>query len=82
MLACQNCNSTKLDHAPQAKYLTRLNNRNNHLISSDHPLKETLIRQTGSTVPRRHSFLNKSYQTAVDRLIHIWAPDEEFGTES
>ena len=28
----------------------------------------------------KHSFLNGSYQVAVDTLIHTWGPEEEFGT--
>ena len=80
ILACQNCNNKKSARVPLAKYLTRLNARNDYLISSHHPLRETLIRQTGSTSPDRRSYLNKSYQTAVDMLIHTWGPSEEFGT--
>ena len=80
VLACQTCNLSKLARAPQVKYLDRLNTRNNYLISSHHPLKETLIRQTGNTDADRHSFLNGSYQAAVNTLIHTWGPAEEFGT--
>jgi len=79
VLACQTCNKNKLARAPQVKYLTRLNTRNNYLISSHHPLRGTLIRQTGNTDADRHSFLNRSYQVAVDTLIHTWGPAEEFG---
>ena len=71
---------SKLARAPQARYLTRLNTRNNYLISSHHPLRETLIRQTGDTDAGRHSFLNRSYRVAVDTLIHTWGPAEEVGT--
>jgi hypothetical protein len=70
---------SKLARAPQLKYLERLNTRNNYLISSHHPLRETLIRQTGNTDADRHSFLNGSYQVAVNTLIHTWGPAEEFG---
>ena len=80
VLACQTCNRSKLARAPQVKYLTRLNTRNNYLITSHHPLRGTLIRQTGDTDPDRHSFLNRSYQVAVDTLIHTWGPTEKFGT--
>ena len=80
VLACQTCNRSKLARAPQVKYLNRLNTRNNYLISSHHPLRETLIRQTGNIDADRHSFLNRSYQVAVDTLIHTWGPREEFGT--
>jgi 5-methylcytosine-specific restriction endonuclease McrA len=78
VLACQTCNRSKLARAPEVKYLNRLNKRNNYLISSHHPLRETLIRQTGNTDADRHSFLNSSYQKAINTLIHTWGPAEEF----
>ena len=80
MLDCQTCNRSKLAHAPQVKYLNGLNTRNNYLISSHHPLRDTLIRQTGNTDADRHSFLNASYQVAVNTLIRTSGPAEEFGT--
>jgi hypothetical protein len=43
-------------------------------------MRGTLIRQTGDTDAGRHSFLNRSYQVAVDPLIHTWGSTEEFGT--
>ena len=79
VLACQACNMTKLARPPQAKYLDRLNTRNNYLISSHHPLRETLIRQTGGRVADRRSFLEDAHRTAVNTLIHTWSPIEEFG---
>ena len=80
VLARQTCNRSKLARASQVEYLTRLNTRNDYLIFSHHPLRETLIRQTGDTDADRRSFLNRSYQVAVDTLIHTWGPAEEFGT--
>ena len=80
VLACQSCNSHKLARAPQIKYLDRINKRNNYLISSHHPLRETLMKQTGNSEADRHSFLNRSYRTAVDTLIHTWMPEEEHGS--
>ena len=79
VLACQACNMTKLARPPQAKYLDRLNTRNNYLISSHHPLRETLIRQTGGRVADRRSFLVDAHRTAVNTLIHTWSAIEEFG---
>ena len=79
VLACQTCNMKKSAQAPQAEYLSRLNTRNNYLISSHHPLRETLIRQTGNTDADRHPFLRQS-RVAVQALIQKWGPAEEFGT--
>ena len=78
VLACQRCNREKLARAPQVKYLERLNTRNNYLISSHHPLRETLIRQTGTTARDRRSFFITAHKSAVDTLIHTWGPSEEF----
>jgi 5-methylcytosine-specific restriction endonuclease McrA len=80
VLACQTCNMEKSAQVPHVKYLSRLNTRNNYLISSHHPLRETLIRQIGNTDADRHSFLSQSHEVAVYTLMHRWGPAEEFGT--
>ena len=71
VLSCQNCNrgrGGKFDRLPHLKYLQRLHNRNEFLINSHHPLKETLIRQTGSSPEKRGKFLNDNYQEAQGLL--------------
>ena len=79
VLACQECNSSKSSDVPHSKYLDRLNKRNNYLITSHRPLRETLMQQTGIAAPHRREFLNKVHQTAVHKLIHTWGPSEEYG---
>ncbi|MBT7878391.1 MAG: HNH endonuclease [Gammaproteobacteria bacterium] len=84
VLACHRCNrgeSGKFGHVPELKYLERLNVRNNYLILSHHPLRETLMSQTGSTDRERKRFLNDCYRRAVDTLIHTWRPEEELSLE-
>ena len=54
------------------KYLSRLHKRNEYLISSHHPLRETIISQTGKNESERRSFLKMVDQRAVDALIHRW----------
>jgi hypothetical protein len=84
VLACKECNrgvDGKFDSVPGLKYLQRLNIRNNYLISSHHPLRETLMQQTGSFVKDRESFLQKYYNDSIDELIHEWKPSEEFDFE-
>jgi hypothetical protein len=39
-----------------------------------------VLGKTGDTDAGRHLFLNRSYQVAVDTLIHTWGPTEEFDT--
>ncbi len=75
VLACQNCNrgvSGKSAKVPKLKYLERLNTRNNFLIDSHHPLRETLINQTGLTDTARHQFLQCQYNLSKSTLIHEW----------
>lgn len=80
VLACKRCNrgeSGKSATVPNLKYLERLHRRNNFLIDSHHPLRETLMLQTGSDETARASFLRQVYQFASDYLIHRWEPVEE-----
>lgn len=77
VLACLNCNRGehgKFARLPSLRLLERLMKRNNYLISSHHPLRETLIRQTGSSIVARQLFLQKTYNKAKPILIHTWEP--------
>src|SRR4051812_2089824 len=67
VLACQRCNrgaEGKFARVPSLKYLERLHTRNSFLINSHHPLRETLINQTGLTEEQRRSFLQEQYRQA------------------
>ena len=67
VLACPACNrgpKGKFDRVPALMLLERLHQRNEYLIGSHHPLRETLMRQTGSTVVQRVGFLNGVYRAA------------------
>jgi 5-methylcytosine-specific restriction endonuclease McrA len=80
VLACSECNrgeSGKFARLPSLNLLERLNRRNNYLISSHHPLRETLIRQTGTSVVERNSFLQNTYNEAKRILIHSWEPSSQ-----
>ena len=75
VLTCPDCNrgeDGKFARVPATKYLTRLHKRNEFLISSHHPLRETIMRQTGMTEAARRSFLMMVDQRAIDVLIHRW----------
>ena len=54
--------------------LERLHQRNEYLIESHHPLRETLIRQTGVTTPERTRFLQGAWSAAKAVLVHEWKP--------
>ncbi|SET31883.1 HNH endonuclease domain-containing protein [Thorsellia anophelis] len=75
VLACRDCNrgvNGKFDKIPDICYLKRLYKRNEYLITSHHPLKETLIKQTGTTPDKRKFFLQNNYNEAKLRLIQNW----------
>ena len=75
VLACPNCNrgvGGKFALIPATKYLDRLHRRNEFLISSHHPLRETIIAQTGLTETARRAFLNMIDQASINALIHRW----------
>jgi hypothetical protein len=61
---------------PSIELLKRLHTRNEFLIASHHPLRQTLIAQTGSTEQERKQFLNSLHMRAVAALIHQWEPTE------
>lgn len=64
VLACQDCNrgeDGKFERLPSVDLLERLYNRNEYLITSHHPLRETLIAQTGNTSDKRQTYLQTAY---------------------
>ncbi len=80
VLSCQDCNrgsGGKFALVPSVKYLERLHRRNEYLISSHHPLRETIINQTGATEHDRANFLRMVDQRAIDILIHRWEVPEK-----
>jgi HNH endonuclease len=80
VLACRECNrgeNGKSARVPAIKYLERLHQRNNYLIESHHPLRDTLMTQTGTSEALRRQFLQQQYSAAKTFLIHDWAPDKE-----
>lgn len=79
VLACKPCNRGEQGkHAgvPELKYLERLHRRNEFLISSHHPLRETIIQQTGKTEQDRIAFLKMMDRRAIDLLIHRWDTEQ------
>lgn len=68
VLSCSNCNrgqQGKFDRLPSVNLLARLHKRNEYLITSHHPLRETLIAQTGFTESARRDFLQDAYNCAT-----------------
>lgn len=76
VLACSACNgpSGKWDRRPAKWLLERLQRRNDYLIESHHPLRETLLQQTGLSATTRRSFLNDFYDLYAVQLGSPWDP--------
>lgn len=77
VLACQDCNrgeGGKFARIPSLNLLIRLHKRNEYLIGSHLPLRETLIQQTGKSEMARKSFIQEQYSIAKQLLIHDWEP--------
>ena len=82
VLACATCNrgsGGKFDQLPALHFLERLHARNEFLIRSHHPLRETLMQQTGTTESERRGYLNDLYNRAWAVLIHRWEPADIHG---
>lgn len=77
VLACKTCNRGprgKFDRIPSIRLLERLHRRNEYLIGSHHPLRETLMQQTGLRAEQRIAFLNKVYQSVQLSPTLGWEP--------
>jgi 5-methylcytosine-specific restriction endonuclease McrA len=77
VLACQRCNrgaAGKSDLVPPLTFLERLHRRNEFLITSHHPLRETMMLQTGAGSTERTSFLQSVYDAARLARIKHWDP--------
>ncbi|MBM9536744.1 HNH endonuclease domain-containing protein [Desulfobulbus alkaliphilus] len=77
VLSCKECNrgeSGKFDRIPTLNFLERLHKRNEYLIQSHHPLRETLMVQTGFTEKNRVAFLQDAYNCASVTVTSKWQP--------
>ena len=77
VLACKSCNrgeGGKFDLVPSQSLIARLHKRNEFLINSHHPLRETLMLQSGQVEEQRANFLQKNYEAAVMHRIARWDP--------
>ena len=84
VLACRGCNrgvGGKFALLPNIRLLERLHRRNNYLIESCLPLRETLQNQTGYLLEARREFLQNTFNTAKKVLITEWEPQSEIDRE-
>jgi hypothetical protein len=73
VLACYGCNATKRDRPPAAAWMHWLWTRNEYLIDSRHPLRETLIKQLGRNKTERYQTLSRRHTEATCQLPS-WRP--------
>lgn len=82
VLSCKRCN--RGENGKFAKlaipdpYLQKLYDRNEYFIGSHHPLRETLINQTGMNAKSRLKYLNDRYNLALSMLLVPWKPSIVF----
>ena len=74
VLACNKCNggAGKRDSCPDISYLEELYQRNEYLIKSHHPLRESIILRSGKTAQDRRVFLQSCDKTASRYLPNRW----------
>lgn len=84
VLTCQECNrgeeNGKFAMVPHKSLLERLYNRNEYLIESNHPLRETIIMKTGKSSKLRAEFLGAIFKYASTIKRDGWLPIEYFDT--
>jgi 5-methylcytosine-specific restriction endonuclease McrA len=77
VLACPVCNrgtAGKFDRLPHGDFLETLWQRNERLINSHHPLRESIINTTGATAPARLAFLRSVQNRAIEHARAEWRP--------
>lgn len=79
VLACTVCNrgpAGKFDRLAHGDFLERLWQRNERLISSHHPLRQSIIATTGRTMTARLDFLRSVQTQAAEYARADWRPSQ------
>lgn len=79
VLSCRECNrgvDGKFAKIPKPSMVQRLYQRNEYYVGSHHPLKETIINQTGRNPNDRGQYLQEVHNAAISNLVYIWEPRE------
>ncbi len=72
VLAHALCNAQKSDLLPSERSIAMLVARNEHLIASNHPLKQQLTAQVGSTPEHRRRTVLRTYEDARQVMPYTW----------
>jgi len=67
------CNEQKSDLLPDAPFVEKLIVRNEFFIVSNHPIRDTLISQIGTTPTQRRAFIQRIYEDAKTVLGYTWS---------
>ncbi|WP_407079813.1 hypothetical protein [Bacillus wiedmannii] len=82
VLTCQECNrgehNGKFARVPHESLLERFYKRNEYLIESNHPLKETIIMKTGKNSKLRAEFLKATFNYASSIKGSEWVPKKYY----
>jgi 5-methylcytosine-specific restriction endonuclease McrA len=80
VLACQECNrgtGGKMAAVPAVEYLEHLRLRNEYLIWSHHPLRDTLMASTGDNPANRRRFLRTVWDMTAESSVRTdWRPPD------
>ena len=78
VLSCNNCNSAsnKWYNCPDLMHVEELYWRNENLLKSMPPLRESITVRTGKTSSTRKDFLQSCYEEAKRKLVHTWKADK------
>jgi hypothetical protein len=72
VLAHALCNEQKSDQLPNERSIALLVARNEHLIASNHPIKQPLTAQLGRTPEQRRQTVQRTYEDARLVMPHTW----------
>ena len=78
ILAHELCNQSKDDNLPPSHFLDNIIARNEFLIASAHPIKDTLIQQLGKTPSQRRQKIINEYQYAKGKIGRIWGGNDKY----
>lgn len=78
VLADTFCNENKSDKVAPLHYVENLIARNEFFISSAHPLKDTLVRELGSTYQQRRQKVMSEYSYAKGKIVRIWGGSDKY----
>jgi hypothetical protein len=78
VLAHDFCNENKSDNLPSFHFVENLITRNEYFIASSHPIKDTLVKQLGSTARARRKKAQDEYTYAKGKIRRMWGGNPHY----